>query len=511
MVFANSTDLMVFNDLYQLNKIIQSINQLHNMSAQEIINEINKVKFGLGLMSFTWRPDPYPQSSFNESVLAAIEKNLPNKTFVNGGEFYGADYLNLRYIQSFLETYPEQRENLIISIKGSVDLANLRPLGDRENLNKSIDKVLEFIPDLDIFEIPRIDPTVTLEETITTLNDAVDNGKIKAISVSEVNATTLGKIAQISKHPIAVVEIEFSIFSRDILENGLAAKAGELGIPIVAYSPLSRGLLTGEIKDLSKIPKGDIRLHFDRFKEENFIKNQQIVEFITQAAKEKNVTPAQFSLAWIRYQSGKTIDEIKLPKIIDIPSTSSAKRVQENFSNVVLTDDEFNKVQSFIKNVTVHGVFELINNKPTSKYFFKMAGYSIYLRVIIFSFIIYKLIQDPRELGRQISSYTVSYTPNNPSYRLLTTPPKQKSKIIFTESESSLFATLLIILGLSDYLPYLEDNQDYFDSIVPVRFLLGLGLTLGSYLELVSILSSPLVFWFGVLEILTNGLMLIDV
>ncbi|CCH43229.1 Pyridoxal reductase [Wickerhamomyces ciferrii] len=326
------------------------------MSSQEIINELNKVKFGLGLMSFTWRPDPYPQSAFNESVLATIKKNLPNKTFVNGGEFYGANELNLKYIKSFLDTYPEQRENLIISIKGSISFAEQRVLGDRENINKAIDNISKYIPNLDIFEIPRIDTTVTLEETFGALSDAVDAGKIKAFSVSEVNANTLEKISKISNNPIAAVEIEYSIFSRDILENGVAAKAGELGIPIVAYSPLARGLLTGQINSTADLPEGDLRSHFDRFKEENLVKNQQIVDFVVKAAKEKDVTPGQIALAWIRYQSFKTIDGIKFPKIIDIPSTTSVKRVDENFSDVVLTDDEFEKIQTFIKDVKVSGL-----------------------------------------------------------------------------------------------------------------------------------------------------------
>ncbi len=325
------------------------------MSSEQVLKDLKASTFGLGLMSFTGRPDPYPQSAFNETILATIKKNLPNKTFINGGEFYGPNDINLKYIKSFVDTYPEQRQHLIISIKGAFDFSTFTPTGDKEGVQKSIDNVTSYIPDLDIFEAARVDPKVPIEETVAALNDNVDSGKIKAISVSEVNANTLAKIAKVSKHKIVGVEIEFSIFAREILENGLAKTAGELDIPIIAYSPLSRGILTGEIKSSADIPDGDYRKHFDRFTDENLKKNAAIVEFVEKAAAKKNATPAQYSLAWIRFFSEKTIDGVKFPKIIDIPSTSSPKRVEENFSDVVLTQEEFDQVNEFIKGVTVHG------------------------------------------------------------------------------------------------------------------------------------------------------------
>lgn len=325
------------------------------MSSEQVLKQLKTINFGLGLMSFTWKPTPYPQQSFNEAVLATIKKNLPSPTFVNGGEFYGPNDINLKYIKSFLDTYPEERKNLIISIKGATDPATLTPQGDKKGVQRSIDNGTSYIPDLDIFEVARVDPKVPIEETIAALNENVDNGKIKAISVSEVGAATLEKISNLSKNKIVGVEVEFSIFSKDILENGLAAKAGELDIPIIAYSPLSRGLLTGAIKSKTDLPEGDMRNHFDRFNDENLKKNAAIVEYVEKAAAKKNVTPAQFSLAWVRFWSEKTINGIKFPKIIDIPSSSSAKRVEENFSNVVLTQQEFDDINKFINSTVVHG------------------------------------------------------------------------------------------------------------------------------------------------------------
>ncbi|CAM9011269.1 unnamed protein product [Wickerhamomyces anomalus] len=326
------------------------------MSSEQILNELKATKFGLGLLSFTARPDPYPQSALNETLLATIKKNLPNKTFINGGEFYGPNDINVKYVKSFIDSYPEQRQHLIISIKGATDIATFTPHGTKEGIQKSIDNITSYIPDLDLFEAARLDPTVPVEVTIAAINDNVDSGKIKGISVSEVNANTLRKLAKISKHKIVCAELEFSIFSRDILTNGLAQAAGELDIPIIAYSPLSRGLLSCSIKSTSDLFENDFRKTFDRFTDENLKKNAPIIEFVEKAAAKKNITPAQYSLAWVRYWSEKTIDGIKFPKIIDIPSTSSVKRVEENFSDIVLTQEEFDEANNFLKGVTVHGL-----------------------------------------------------------------------------------------------------------------------------------------------------------
>jgi len=326
------------------------------MSSKQIIKDLKNVRFGLGLMSFTMKPKPYSQKSFNDTILATIKKNLPNKTFINGGEFYGLNDLNLKYIKTFLDHYPDEREKLIISIKGAMNPATFSPNGDRKSVQKSIDNVRRYVPDLDMFECARVDPKVQIEETIKTLDENVENGNIKSFGLSEVGINTLTKISQISKNKIAALEVEFSIFSRELLDTGLAAKAGELGIPVIAYSPLSKGILTGEIKTASDLPKGDIRSRFhERFNDENLKKNAEIVEYIEKFASKKNITPAQFSLAWVRYWSEKEIDGVKFPKIIDIPSTSTVERVEENFSDVELTKDEFDETNKFIKGVIVHG------------------------------------------------------------------------------------------------------------------------------------------------------------
>jgi pyridoxine 4-dehydrogenase len=309
----------------------------------------------LGLMNFTWRADPINKEDAFGAMNEAIKINLPKKTFFNGGEFYGPNSINLEYIRDFFAKYPEQRQHVVVSIKGSVDNNTLAPRPTKEGISQSIENILKFIPDLDIFEPARLDPEVPFEETAKALDDAIDGGKIKAFTLSEVSGSTLEKFTQISKYKPVGAEVEFSIFTRDIIENGVAEVAGRLDIPIIAYSPLSRGLLTGEIKSKSDIPAGDIRHYFERFTEENIKKNIAIVEELVSISREKDVTTAQLALAWLHYHSGKTIDGINYPTIIPIPSSSSANRVQENFAKVELTDDEFNKIQSVIEGKEIHG------------------------------------------------------------------------------------------------------------------------------------------------------------
>lgn len=331
-------------------------NKLHASNRQQTtempFNLDNVAPEALGLMNFTWRAQPVEKPIAFEAMLEAIKLNEPKKTFFNGGEFYGANNINLEYIRDFFKEYPEQRKNVVVSIKGAVNVQTLTPLTDFDGIHNSIDNILTYIPDLDIFEPARLSPSIPFEETLRGLDDAVDQGKIKGFTFSEVNGDTLTRLSQ-GKHKPVGVEIEFSIFTRDVEDVAKAASA--LDIPIVAYSPLSRGLLTGEIKSASDIPEGDIRHHFERFSDENLKKNSLIVDELKAIAEEKAVTPAQLALAWLKYHSGQVVNGVKYPYIIPIPSSSTKARVDENFAKVVLTKDEFERIQTVIEGKEVHG------------------------------------------------------------------------------------------------------------------------------------------------------------
>jgi pyridoxine 4-dehydrogenase len=153
-------------------------------------------------------------------------------------------------------------------------------------------------------------------------------------------------------HPIAAVEVEMSMWSTDILENDVAKTCAELDIPIVAYSPLGRGVLTGAVSSLADIPEGDIRHHMSRFKEENFQQNLKLINEVKELANRKGAAPAQIALAWVRSQSGRP----GMPTIIPIPGGTTKDKVIENMSGTqVLSDAELAEIDAILKSNVVAG------------------------------------------------------------------------------------------------------------------------------------------------------------
>ena len=270
----------------------------------------------------------------------------------NGGEFYGTkDYNSLHLLAKYFTKYPEHAKNIVLSIKGGAN-AQGRPDGTREGVRRSVDNVLRTLDGkktLDIFECARVDPNTPIETTITALAEYVRDGKLKGISLSEVKAETIRRAHKV--HPISCVEVEFSLWATDILENDIAATCGELGIPIVAYSPLGRGFLTGEIKSLDDMPKDDMRRHFPRFQPEVFGKNLEMAEELEKLAKKKGCSPAQLALAWVKQQSGKP----GLPEIIPIPGATTAKRVVENVQVVTLGQSDLEEIDRILKSAVILG------------------------------------------------------------------------------------------------------------------------------------------------------------
>ncbi|KAI8916926.1 NADP-dependent oxidoreductase domain-containing protein [Powellomyces hirtus] len=312
---------------------------------------------GFGLMGFTWRPVQTP----DEQAFATMKEALAHgANFWNGGEFYGSPEpeLNLKLIQRYFATNPADAEKVVLSIKGGLDLQTLAPRGAPADIRRSIDNVLEHLQGskyLDIFQCARVDPAVPIEETIAEIATYVKAGKIGGIGLSEVSAETIRRAHKV--HPIATVEVEFSLWSTEILDNGVAKTCAELGIPIVAYSPLGRGFLTGHIKKPEDIPEGDFRRYLDRFQPENFAKNMDLLHAVEDfAAKRvgpdgKPVTPAQLALAWIHAQSGQN----GLPVIIPIPGATTATRVAENMARVALSSEEKADIDEILRSSVVVG------------------------------------------------------------------------------------------------------------------------------------------------------------
>ncbi|EHL01250.1 putative Pyridoxal reductase [Glarea lozoyensis 74030] len=176
--------------------------------------------------------------------------------FWNGGEFYGPPERNsLQLLNKYFTKYPEDAEKVVLSIKGVIDIEKLRPDGSPEGVKKSVERCLELLDGkkkIDIFEPARVDKNTPIETTLKALEEYVKAGKIGGISL-------------VTK--IVGCEVELSLWATDIFKNGVAAACAEHGIPVIAYSPIGRGILTGEIKKPEDIPKNDMRSHMPRFQE----------------------------------------------------------------------------------------------------------------------------------------------------------------------------------------------------------------------------------------------------
>jgi aryl-alcohol dehydrogenase-like predicted oxidoreductase len=172
---------------------------------------------------------------------------------------------------------------------------------------------------IDLYYQHRVDPSVPIEETVGAMAELQAAGKIRHLGLSEADAANVRRAAAV--HPIAALESEYSLFSRDVEDNGVLAAIRELGITLVPYSPLGRGMLTGTVRANDGFAPSDPRARNPRFNDENFGKNMAVVDRLTALAGELSFTGAQLALAWL-YAQGDDI--------IPIPGTKHTSRIEEN-------------------------------------------------------------------------------------------------------------------------------------------------------------------------------------
>ena len=297
----------------------------------------------------TWRATPITEEQALAAMKVAYDKGA---TFWNGGDFYGTPtYNSLHILAKYFSKYPEHAEKVVLSIKGGMN-AKMHPDGSEEGVRRSVENVLKTLDgkkSVDMFECARVDPSTPIERTIAALADYVKAGKLGGISLSEVGPETIRRAHKV--HPICSVELELSLWATDILENGIAATCAELGIPVVAYSPLGRGFLTGEIKSLNDLPKDDFRRSQPRFLPGVFEKNFEIVKELQKLAEIKGCSPAQLALAWVKQLSGKK----GLPEIIPIPGAVTEKKVVENMQEVRLDETDLEEINRILKSIKIVG------------------------------------------------------------------------------------------------------------------------------------------------------------
>ena len=273
--------------------------------------------------------------------------------FWNGGEIYGKPHANsLHLLNRYFTKYPEDADKVVISIKGSISPTKMAPDNSEKNIRRSIDeclKVLDGKKFLDLFEPARQDPNVPLEETMNAMAQYIKEGKLGGISLSEVTEDQIRNAHKL--HEVSTVEVEMSLHTPDILYNGVAKACAELDIPIAAYSPVGRGLLTATFSKPEDLAKGDIRHHLPRFQAGNMEKNAAMGQEVQKVATAKGCTPAQVALAWVRSHSGRE----GLGTIIPIPGSTNAERTVENNVEVTLSEEEFKEMGEIMKKTEVAG------------------------------------------------------------------------------------------------------------------------------------------------------------
>jgi len=180
------------------------------------------------------------------------------------------------------------------------------------------------VEQIDLYYIHRIDPARPIEEAMLGLAQLVREGKIARIGLSEVGSATLRRAHAV--HPVAAVQTEYSLWSRDV-ESDVLPTCRELGIGLVAYSPLGRGFLTGRFQQETPLDAGDFRANQPRFQPENIDRNRALVKVIMQLAARKNCTAAQIALAWVLAQGAD---------IVPIPGTRHPEHLQDNLGALAL-------------------------------------------------------------------------------------------------------------------------------------------------------------------------------
>ena len=255
-------------------------------------------------------------------------------TFLNTADYYGSGHNELL----IREALKGRSEKPVISVKfgglrtpsGGFSGFDLRPEAIKNFISYSLVRL--GVEAIDIYEPGRIIPTIPIEEVVGAIADLIKEGKVKHIGLSEANAAQLRKAHAV--HPISVVEVEYSIASR-VIEKELLKTCTELGVGVVAYGVLSRGLLSGGLT--GKYEMTDFRAHLPRFTGENFETNKKRVALLEQIANEKGCTPSQLAIAWVLHRGNH---------ILPLIGTTNRKRLFENLAatEVKLSQEDMTRI-----------------------------------------------------------------------------------------------------------------------------------------------------------------------
>ncbi|KAI1099411.1 Aldo/keto reductase [Jackrogersella minutella] len=304
-------------------------------------------RIGLGTMGLAMS---YGKAKPDEQRLELLDRAYKIKeTFWDTSDFYGdaEDIIGKWFAKT------GKRSEIFLATKfGGIleDNGDFSFRGDAAYVSEACERSLKRLGTdyIDLWYPHRLDGSTPIEHIVAEMVKMKDRGKIRHIGLSEVSAATLRRAHAV--HPIAAVQVEYSPFTTDIEDapTALLAACRELGVAIVAYSPLSRGLLGGQIKSAAGFEPGDVRRHYPRFSAENLPRNMQLVGELERMAGAKGCTAAQLTLAWLLAQGDD---------IFPIPGTTKPATLEENCgaASVSLTPEEVAKIRSLADSAACRG------------------------------------------------------------------------------------------------------------------------------------------------------------
>jgi aryl-alcohol dehydrogenase-like predicted oxidoreductase len=298
-------------------------------------------RFGLGCMGMSDMYGSAAQRDDTESIAtirAAIDAGV---TLINTGDFYGSGHNELLIGEALRDG---RRNEVTISVKfgvlrtpaGGVGGIDGRPVAIKNFAAYSLKRLRTDV--IDVYQLARVDPSVPLEDSIGAIAELIQAGTVRYLGVSELNAAQLR--AAHSVHPISALEIEYSLATR-FIEREILPTARELGIGIVAYGALTRGLLSGALD--GKFAPTDFRAHNPRFAPENFERNMQRVAALKDIADSLGATPAQVALAWVASRGNDIVTLIGTSNRSRLTENLAASRLQLDAAIVARLDTEFNE------------------------------------------------------------------------------------------------------------------------------------------------------------------------
>lgn len=305
--------------------------------------EVSALGFGCMGLNFSYGHALSTQESVT-LVRQAVERGV---TFFDTAEVYGP-YTNEEIVGEALRP---MRDRVVIATKfgfnivdGKMAGVNSRPEQIRKAAEGSLKRL--GVDVIDLLYQHRVDPNVPIEDVAGTVKDLIAEGKVKHFGMSEPGAQTVRRAHAVQ--PVAALQNEYSLWTRGPETNGILEACEELGIALVAYSPLGKGFLTGAMNKDTKIGEGDFRKMLPRFTPEAMDKNQALIDLMKRIAEDKKATPAQIALAWLLARK---------PWIVPIPGTTKLHRLEENLgaAEVALSADDLAQIETAAAAIQVEG------------------------------------------------------------------------------------------------------------------------------------------------------------